>query len=116
MLAVAARHHQQRTTLVHDRHHGLLRRRIEDNFCEHEPVLRLVADKIDAGCVPQGAPSAICSDRVACSEAEGCPAVPAPEENAIRTRLGGFDQMAAPNLHTEFQRPLGKKPLGRFLR
>jgi hypothetical protein len=42
--------------------------------------------------------------------------VPALEDNTIRTRLCRFDEVAAPDVHTKFQRPLFKERFGRGLR
>jgi hypothetical protein len=44
---------------------------------------------------------------------EGCLAVPALEDNAVRKRHCRFDEVAAPDVHTKFQRALFEERLGR---
>jgi len=79
-----------------------VRRRIEHNLCQHKGMLCWMAGEIDARCTPHHAPGAICSDDIARKKAEGCLAVLALEDNAVRTWLCGFDEVAAPDFHTKF--------------
>ena len=116
MNAVAEGRHQQRTSLVHHRDQRLYRWRIEHNVCQHESVVRWMTGEIDAGCTPHEAPRAISSDDIARRETEGCLAVPSLEDHDICTRLRRFDEVAAPHVHTKFQRALFKEHLGRSLR
>ena len=66
--------------------------------------------KIDGGCLPHEAARAISSDDVARKEAELLLAAPALDDNAVRTRLRRFDEVAAPRVDTKFQRALFEKP------
>src|SRR6516162_7409286 len=116
MNAIAQGRHKQGTSLVHHRDQRLYRWRVEHNVCQHESVLCWMAGEIDAGCTPHEAPSAISSDGIARRKTEGCLAVAALEDNAVCTRLRRFDQVAAPDVHTEFQRALFEEHLGRSLR
>ena len=116
MNAVAAWRDKQGTKLVHNRDQWMHRWRIEYNFCQHESVLCWMAGKIDAGCMSYHAPGAISSNGIARRKTEGYLAVSALEDNAIRTRLYRFDEVAAPDVHTKFQRPLFEERLGRGLR
>jgi hypothetical protein len=75
-----------------------------------------MAGEIDAGGTPHPAPSAISSDDIARRKAEGYLAVLALEDNAVRKWRCGFDEVAAPDFYTKFQRPLFEERLGRGLR
>src|SRR5262249_35016222 len=98
MYAVAARRDKQRTKLVHNRDQWLRRWRIEHNFCQHESVLCWMAGEFDPSCTPHHATSAIGADGIARRKTEGCLAVPALKDNAIRMRRCGFDQVTTPDV------------------
>src|SRR6516162_2103640 len=116
MNAVAEGRHKQGTSLVHHCDQRLRRWRIEYDVRQHEGVLCGMTGEIDAGRTPHEAPSAISSDGIARGKTEGCLAVPALEDNAVRTWLRRFDEVAAPDIHTKFQRALFEEHLGCGLR
>src|ERR1700743_1182279 len=116
MYAVAADHHEQGTSFVHPRDQRLYWWCVKHDLCQHEIVLRGMANEIDPGCTPHLTPSAISSDDIARRKTEGRLAVLAFENNAVRTLPCGFDEVAAPDFHTKFQRPLLEERHGRDLR
>jgi hypothetical protein len=115
MNAIAERREKQATNLVHNRDQWAHRWRIEHNVRQHESMLWRMAGEIDAGCTPHDAPSAVSSDGIARRKTEGCLAVSAFEDNAVRMRLYRLDEMAAPDVHTKFQCALFEERLGRGL-
>src|ERR1700749_2226939 len=116
MYAVAADHHEQGASFVHHRDQRSYRWCIKHDLCQHEIVLRRMANEIDPGCTPHLTPSPISSDDIARRKTEGRLAVLAFENNAVRTLPCGFDEVAAPDFHTKFQRPLLEERHGRDLR